>query len=195
MTRDTNPLPRAPLARGLFVAAVAALLAACSSGGRDETPPAPPAAANTAPQIANLADLAGNQDTSIGPVSFNVTDAESTANDLIVVARSSNIELLPAEGVMVSGTGASRQLMVVPAEELSGVANVTVTARDPQGLTTDKTIVVAIRAVPGSIRSTSVNTFALSETAPTAAVNGITFAQDANDPAIYDAILSSVPGD
>jgi hypothetical protein len=193
MTQSVNPLPRVPLARGLFAVAAAALLAACSSGGNDGASPVAPPAVNRAPQIANLGDLAGNQDMPIGPVSFSIADAESSPNDIIVVARSSNIDLLPADGVVVSGTGSARQLVVMPAEEMSGSASVTVTARDPQGLTTDQTIAVVIRAVPGSIRSTSVGTFGKGENEATATVNGITFAQDADDPAIFEPLLNAAP--
>jgi hypothetical protein len=193
MTQSVHPLPRVPLARGLLAAAAAALLAACSSGGNDGEQPVAPPAANRAPQIANLGDLVGNQDTPIGPVSFSISDAESSPNDIIVVARSSNIDLLPADGVVVSGTGGARQLVVRPAEEMSGSASVTVTARDPQGLTTDQTIAVVVRAVPGSIRSTSVGTFGKGENEATATVNGITFAQDADDPAIFEPLLNAAP--
>jgi hypothetical protein len=185
---------RAISARGLWLAAAVGVMAGCSSGGPDGAANVPTTpAANTAPVILNLADLTTNQDTVVGPVSFNVGDNESNPSELTVTVRSSDTTLVPTDAVTLSGAGGVRQLTVTPAEELSGTATLTLAVRDPQGLTTEKAISVVVRTVPGSIRTTTTGAFSKGENDPATTVNGITFAQDADDPATFDALLATVP--
>ncbi len=62
---------------------------------------------------------------------FTITDADAGDIDrLTFSASSTNINLVPAANVVVTGTGTSRTLTITPAANLSGEADVTLTASD-----------------------------------------------------------------
>ncbi len=187
-----NRLPCAPLARGISGSVLLALLlAGCSQSrnGAVDSPVVP--AANTAPGVLNLVDLAGPQDTVIGPVAFNVTDNESNPIELRVSAGVADAKLFPSGSVVVGGSGGVRQLTLMPAEELFGNTTLTVTVTDPQGLMTSRTVAVAVRAVPASILAVSTGAFAKGVNDAPTVVNGFTFVDDANDPAVFDTLIES----
>src|SRR5204863_5376990 len=58
-----------------LLAATTLVVAACGGGSRDDTPP--PAAANYPPTATAIADRTSDQDTVVGPIAFDVADAES----------------------------------------------------------------------------------------------------------------------
>ena len=60
---------------------------------------------------------------------------------------------------------------------------------DPQGATATRSFKVTVNARNASMRSTAIDTFARSETDEQTAVNGLTFQQDADDPAIFAALI------
>jgi hypothetical protein len=168
-------------------AAVALVLAACS-GGYDSPDPAP-APANTAPRITGLADRMVNQDTSTGALTFTVSDDESGAGAVTVTAASSDPLIVAQDAIVLSGTGSSRSIELVPAEDATGSVNVAVTATDPQGLSNVVTFGVTVRAVEQSVAAFTTATFAISEDGDPQTVRGITFVQDADDPATFDPLL------
>lgn len=62
---------------------------------------------------------------------FTITDADAGDIDMLTFSvNSDNINLVPASSVAVSGSGTSRTLTITPVSNLSGEANVTVTASD-----------------------------------------------------------------
>lgn len=85
---------------------------------------------NTPPTITSIAGQQVMQDTVSGPIPFTVGDAETPAIGLVVTAESSDETLLPAAGIVLSGTGADRTLTLQPAAGRYGNANVTVTVSD-----------------------------------------------------------------
>ena len=166
----------------------AALLAAgCSSNGYDgDSPPPPPA--NQAPVVSAIADVTVAQDTVIGPLTFSVMDESDVAN-LNVSASASTNTLFPADGIAVGGAGGARTLTLTPFEAVSGTAVITVTVRDPTGMTTLRTFNVAVTARAASVRDTTLTTFAKVDGADPTPVNGFTFTQDADDPAAFAALI------
>jgi hypothetical protein len=124
-----------------MLAVGAALLSACGGGGgggygqAPTQPPTPPAAANSAPQIAAIANQSGDEGQTMGPVTFSVSDAETAADALQVTATSANPSLLPPDGIDVEGSGATRSLLLTPAPDQAGTTQVTLTVTDAAGAT------------------------------------------------------------
>ncbi len=170
------------IAPGVIVLA----LAACSGGGYGSPDPAP---ANTAPRITGLANQMVNQDTSTGALGFTVSDDESGAGAVTVTASSSDASIVAQDAIVLAGTGGSRSIELVPSEDATGSVNIAVTATDPQGLSSSLTFGLTVRAVEQSIAAFTTTTFAIPEDGDPQIVRGITFVQDADDPATFDPLL------
>lgn len=70
-----------------------------------------------------------NQDTDV--ITFTVFDAQTPADQLVVTAGSDNTVLVPVANVQfASGTGGTRQMIIRPAANQSGSANITLTVKD-----------------------------------------------------------------
>jgi hypothetical protein len=181
---------RKMLAPGLRVLGVlsAGLLAACGgSGGYDDSPQAPAA---QAPTIVGLADQSLPQDTSTPVLSFQVSDADSGADSVTVTATSSDTAIIPAEGIVLGGSGADRTLQITPAPEVFGDATITIRAADPDGLTAQQVVRVTVNGVFVSFKTTVNDWFVLAETDDEPALSGFTFTFDADDdPTAFDGLL------
>ncbi len=173
----------------LLVAATL-VAAGCSSYDDDNggyTPPPPPPA-NTAPMVGAIANVTSDQDTVVGPVEFSVND-DATAANMLVVTAAADGGLFPADGVLVGGSGAVRNVTLTPFEAVTGTANVTITVSDAQGAATTRSFGVTVNARPASIRETTMAVFAKGETDTPTELNGLTFTQDADDPAIFAPLI------
>jgi hypothetical protein len=95
-----------------------------------ETNYVPVATGNTPPTISTINDQVTVQDSSVGPISFTVGDAETAAGSLTLSASSSVPSLLPVANITFGGSGSNRTVMLVPAAGQSGNANVTITVSD-----------------------------------------------------------------
>jgi hypothetical protein len=103
-------------------------------------------ALNDAPVISDLADRVVNEDNSLGPIEFTVDDLETPATGLIVTANSSNPVLVPADHIVLGGSGASRTLILIPATNQAGTATITVVVSDG-ALTASDTFLLTVNAV------------------------------------------------
>ncbi|HKQ38390.1 MAG TPA: MBG domain-containing protein, partial [Verrucomicrobiae bacterium] len=105
---------------------------------------------NTAPTISSIPAQTINEDTTTGPLSFTVGDAETAAGSLIVSRASSNPALVPTNNIVVGGSLANRTVTVTPTPNQNGVATVTLTVSDGQlSNSTNFTVtVVAVNDVP-----------------------------------------------
>lgn len=168
-------------------AAMALALAACS-GGSGSVAPAP-APANTPPRISGLTSQMVNQDTSTGALSFTVSDTESGGGAVSLTASSSNEAIVARDAILLTGSGTTRAVEVVPSEDATGSVNIAVMATDPQGLTNSVTFGVTVRAVEQSIAAFTARTFAMPAEGTPQTVRGFTFLQDADDPATFDPLL------
>ena len=174
----------------VLLAATTLVVAACSSSNKHDTMP-PSGAVNQPPTISAVADQVGDQDTVLGPIDFGVADTETAAATLTVTARADNANVFPADGVVLSGTGATRTVTLTPYEAATGVTSIALLVKDADGATTTRAFNVTVNAKPASVRDVSLSTFAKDETADATVVNGFTFTQDADDPTTYDAALSA----
>lgn len=89
---------------------------------------------NTPPAITTLSDLSTNEDTPTGSRAFTVGDAETPLASLAVSGGSSNGTLLPNSNIVISGTGASRSVVLTPAPDQTGSTVITLTVTDGGGL-------------------------------------------------------------
>ena len=102
---------------------------------------------NDPPTISSIADQSTPEDTPIGTVSFTVGDEETPVADLVVIATSDNVSLIPNANIVLGGSGANRTIGVTPAANQSGSATVTVSVRDSGGLQASETFVVTVSPV------------------------------------------------
>ena len=167
----------------------ATLVAACSSSDRGPPPPA----ANAAPAVTAIGNQTVNQDTVVGPVQFAISDAETAAGNLTVVASANDTTIFPADGIVLDGSGASRTITLTPLEQRTGTATIAVLVNDGQGGTATQIFTVTVNARNASFRDSTISTLAKAETADPTAVSGFTFAQDADDPATFAGMVP--PGD
>jgi uncharacterized membrane protein len=104
---------------------------------------------NTAPAIFGLSDLSIFQDTSAGPISFTINDAESP-NNLVLSAISGNPALLPVGNIVFGGSGTTPTLALTPADGQTGTAAVSIIVTDPGGLTATNTFNLTVSAYTGA---------------------------------------------
>ncbi len=92
------------------------------------TVPASPS--NRAPTLSALANRTIVEDSSTGPMAFTVGDVDNDSATLAVTAASSNPTLVPATGLVLGGSGATRTLTVTPASGQTGWAVIVVYVSD-----------------------------------------------------------------
>jgi hypothetical protein len=177
------------LSLAVLAALSAGLLTACGGGG-GYGGNMPPPAAKQAPTIVGLTDQSLPQDTTTPVLAFQVSDADSGAGSVTVTATSSDASIVPAEGIVLGGSGASRTLQITPAPEVFGDTMITLRAVDPDGLAATQAIRVTVNGVFVSFTTTVNNWFALEENADQPSLSGFTFTLDADDdPAAFDPLL------
>jgi hypothetical protein len=169
-----------------LLATTAALVAGCGGGGSGYS--VPPTPQNAAPIVSAVPAQTVNQDTPTAPLAFTVSD-DGGAGSVIVTASSSDPNLLPARGLVLSGTTGNRSITVTPGEDATGSANVTLTATDMGGQSVSTSFPVTVKTVSQSIASYTTSAFALMETDTPVQVSGFTFVQDADDDATFAPLL------
>ncbi|MBZ9777421.1 T9SS type A sorting domain-containing protein [Psychroflexus sp. CAK8W] len=115
---------------------------------------------NSKPEIDPIEDIAANCPNTDAVVDVTISDNETSANDLIVSASSSNTSLLNTFDI--SSTGATRTLTLTPEFDQTGTVTVTVTVEDEYGFTTQ----------------TSFDVTFIDENAPTAIAQNLTVELD-----------------
>jgi uncharacterized repeat protein (TIGR03806 family) len=78
------------------------------------------------PTISPIADVLVNSNSSTGPISFTVFDANIPADALTLTASSSNPTLVPDSNIVFGGTGNNRTVTVTPALNQGGATTITV---------------------------------------------------------------------
>jgi hypothetical protein len=178
-------------ARLVLLAATTLFVAACSSNDKDDyMAPAPPAA-NSPPAVAGITDKISFQDTVVGPIEFSIGDRETDASMLTVTAAADGTSVVGADGIALGGSGAVRNITLTPLEAATGAVNVTLTVTDPQGAVSTRSFRVTVNARTASIRETALATFAKGGSDEPTVINGITFIQDADDPAIFQPLIGT----
>lgn len=96
---------------------------------------------NALPTISDVADQSSRGEI-VGPLTFTVGDSETPANNLLVMATSSNPALLV--GIVVDGIGANRTLTLTPTPGLSGTSTITITVTDGNGKTVSDQLLLTV---------------------------------------------------
>ncbi len=102
--------------------------------------------ANTAPQIAQIADQTIDENASAGPFSFTIDDTDTFADDLTLSVVASNPTLVPDSGIAIEGTGNSRTITITPAANQSGSAAISIFVTDEEGLRSTRIFTLTVRA-------------------------------------------------
>jgi hypothetical protein len=104
---------------------------------------------NDAPTITDIVNqriIVGT--VTVGPLSFTVGDIETTADDLIVWAESSNQDLVPDDAIVLGGSGAARTLTITLPEGAIGTAEIIIYADDETDITSTRfTLTVSVREI------------------------------------------------
>jgi hypothetical protein len=88
-----------------------------------------------------------NEDTTSPALAVTVTDPDDALATLNVTATSDNTVVLPAGGVLLSGSAGTYTLRLTPAAEQSGFSTVTVSATDAAGNNSTRSFLVTVIAV------------------------------------------------
>ena len=151
------------------------------------TPPPPPV--NTAPAVSAIADKVSDQDTVVGPIEFSIADRESDASQLTVSAAADGTSVVPADGITIGGTGAVRSITLTPLEAATGHGERHADGDRSAGrgqhalLRRDRECAHRVHPRVGT------NYFRQGGSDEVTAMNGFTFTQDADDPAIFEPLI------
>lgn len=99
---------------------------------------------NAPPSIAPIAHQRQVMGIPGGPVPVLVADAETPAEVLRVTATSSNPTLIPAEGLVLGGTGEARSLRLQPRAGVAGTARIAVRVEDAGGRRAETAFVLMV---------------------------------------------------
>ncbi|HXI51076.1 MAG TPA: hypothetical protein VNH84_06215 [Candidatus Saccharimonadales bacterium] len=96
-----------------------------SDGPMGDTPDA-----NRVPTLSEVSNQTMDQDTSLSPIGLTVSDAETEAAALVLTAWSSDPALVPANALVLGGSGRSRTLTITPSPGAIGVTTITLRLSD-----------------------------------------------------------------
>lgn len=102
---------------------------------------------NDSPNIGFIANQTIYEDASIGPISFSIGDIDSDIGSLTVEASSNNESLIPADKIVLGGSGASRTITLTPLPNMSGIAVITIKVTDDEGAASTRTFILNVTAV------------------------------------------------
>ncbi len=102
------------------------------------------AGGNQPPSLTPLVNQGVNEGESVGPLTFAVSDRETTESALTITLMSSNPSLLPTNNIVITGGGVERLLVATPAANKSGAAVVTVIATDVAGASASNSSIIGV---------------------------------------------------
>jgi subtilisin-like proprotein convertase family protein len=127
-------------------------------------------AENRPPTISTISNMTINEDT-VGTAVFTVDDPDTGAGSLVILRSSNNQALIPNDNIGIGGTGATRTVAVFPLanqnSDMHGPATITITARDPGGLTASTSFVVTVLAVEDPPTISTITAKTTNEDTPT----------------------------
>src|SRR5205085_8401386 len=89
----------------------------------------------------------------IGPIAFTIGDVETPAASFVnggtvapnITVTSDNQTVMPDGNITLSGSGANRTISLTHVDNVTGVANITISVKDTDGGITTRTFAVQIR--------------------------------------------------
>lgn len=165
----------------------AALIQGCSNGG-DIIDGGPPAA--QAPRISGLSAVTVEQDTVVPAQNFLLEDGDTPISQIELNVTTSDSELLPLRGIVIEGVGPERTLRITPNPDGTGTASVTLTARDPGGLTGTAIVAVTVNPVLVAFSTVANSAFGMADDGAAVKVFGVTVQPDVDeDPGAFEMLL------
>jgi hypothetical protein len=171
---------------GLLTAAIL-FAAGCGGGGSKSTPSTPQA---QTPTITAVANQMVAQDSMSTPIMFTVSD-DSDPSTLKVTATAANSDLIAQDGLTITGNGGSRALTIMPNDSAFGTTTVSLVVTDATGAQATVSFNVQVTTMATSFLSFANQTVATDESSQPRALAGLSFTQDADDPASFNAALSN----
>jgi len=99
---------------------------------------------NLPPGISGLSDLSLHPGQTVPPVPFQIGDPESSPDNLLVTASSSNTNFVASTNLILSGTGSNRVLQIIPAPNTRGATTISLKVSDPLGASVTSSFVIRI---------------------------------------------------
>lgn len=158
----------------------ALVVAACSNSGPDGQE------RNQPPTISAIADMSVTANQTSPAIGFTVTDEQP--DNLSVAVISDNPQVVPEDGLILSGAGTARQLTVTPEVDRVGDAFVTVTVTDASGLTAGSTFLLTVDPEQKSMQQFTRASFAVDADGQPELVNAVEFDQDADSDDFADLL-------
>jgi hypothetical protein len=103
-------------------------------------------AINDTPTVSAIAGQSTFSNVALAGVAVSVNDVETPVASLEVSASSSNPAVVADAGIVVAGTGSSRNLQVTPVAGASGTTTITVTVTDAGGASASSSFVLTVVA-------------------------------------------------
>ncbi|KPA11179.1 hypothetical protein MHK_008615, partial [Candidatus Magnetomorum sp. HK-1] len=101
---------------------------------------------NDGPHISDIGYQSIDEDTPSPDIPFSISDMETPADYLLVSSTSSNTALIPNANIEITGIGTNRTIRVTPAENMYGIATVTIQVSDGVAVISD-TFTVRVKDV------------------------------------------------
>jgi len=152
--------------------------------------------ANNPPRITDIADISIPMNGVASPINFVIGDAETDAQSLVVVATSSNGDLVWTNNITISGIGSNRVASIRTTVGQSGFSIITFTVYDTGGASASDSFVLT--AVPLNAAPTldAIPSMILPEDPGPQTINltGITSGSASENQSLVVSAVSSTPG-
>ncbi len=160
-----------------YLALCGVLAAGCDRSGGNPTPIN--AAPNAAPTISATADQSIEANVQSMAIGFTVTDDLTPASNLAITASSSDMDVVPNDGITVGGSDGSRSLSITPVVDTVGDTLITIMVTDSAGLSASTAFMLTVDPQQLSYQQYFRSTFADAPSNAPRLINAIEFVQDA----------------
>ncbi len=103
---------------------------------------------NQLPTVSTVTSQTVPRNTPTGSLGFAIDDAETLAGNLSVTAVSTDTAVVANSGISISGTGSTRNVMVTPLANASGVTTIILRATDEDGGFTESAFTLTVNDAP-----------------------------------------------
>ena len=104
---------------------------------------------NAVPTISDIANQTILVNSNITALPFTISDLETSPSNLVVTVSSSNLLLVPTNGIVLGGSGSNRTVSLTPTAGVTGTSTITITVSD--GVDSDNdTFLLTVNPIPGN---------------------------------------------